>query len=225
MNTPSTWIEPPPKQGMGCCGMGCLILAVFVFLLIIAGGVGIYWGMHSHSGMARSFIWLTKIGAVGKTPAPVPEFKASEAEIEETEARWQKFEEASHEGQPATIELSGKDLNTLIGADHDLAGKMFASIEGNRLRMQISFPLTKFTWRAGHYFNADIVVESDGPQSLEHVQLNRVEINHRPLPQDLLEWEFRSRRLREYLSDYTDVYRKGSFEIRDGKLILRSGAD
>ncbi len=221
----SSWIEPPPRQGIGCFGKGCLILAVFLALLIIAGFAGIYWGMHTHSALARVVFWATKIHALSENRATFPEFKPSDAEMEEVQMRWQKFEEAAHEGQPATIELSGRDINTRIAANPDLAGKMFASIEGNRLRLQVSIPLARLLGRAGHYFNADVVVESDGPQSFEHMQLNRVEVNKQPLPHDLLEWRFRSRRFREYLSDYTDVYRKGSFEIRDGKLILKSGTD
>jgi hypothetical protein len=222
--TTNTWIEPPPqKEGSGCFGKGCLILAIFLFLLMVACAAGIYWGFHTQSAIGRSIFWLTKIRAVSETPGMVPMFRASDTEIEEVESRWQKFEEASHEGQPARIELTGRDLNMLLATHPDSAGKIFASVEGNRLRFQVSLPLQKFLGRPGHYFNADIMVESDGPQSFEHVQLNRVEVNHKPLPDDLLEWKFKSRAFREYLSDYTNVYRKGSFEIRDGKLILRSG--
>src|SRR3954447_3886486 len=93
--TPTTWIEPPPNQGSGCFAKGCLILAIFVFMLFVACGVGIYWGMHGQSAIARSIFWLTKIKAVEQSPANVPTFKASDAEIEEVEARWQKFEEGS----------------------------------------------------------------------------------------------------------------------------------
>ncbi|MEP7014869.1 MAG: hypothetical protein ABI925_05470 [Verrucomicrobiota bacterium] len=225
MNATGTWIEPPPKQGMGCFGKGCLLLVVFAALLIIAAAAGIYWGLHSHSALGRGLFWLTKVHAVAEGPVQVPEFKSSNTEIEEVEARWQKFEEAAHEGQPAMIELSGRDINALIESNAELAGKMFASVDGNRLRFQVSLPLARFVGRAGHYFNADVVVESDGVQSLDHWRLNRVSVNNEPLPQDLLEWKFHSRRFGDYLSDYTAGYRSGSFEIRDGHLILRAGSD
>lgn len=200
-----------------------MILGVFVLLLILAGAAGIYWGMHGQSGIARSFFWLTKIKAVSQAPGNVPAFKASDTEIEAVEARWQKFEETSRAGQPSSIELTGRDINTLIATHPDSMGKVFASVEGNRMRLQVSIPLQKVLKRDGYYFNSDIMIESDGPQSFEHLKLNRVEVNQKPLPDDMLEWKFKSRAVREYLSDYTEIYRKGSFEIRDGKLILRSG--
>ena len=222
----NTWVEPPPpKEGMGCFAKGCLILVVFVVLLIIAGFAGIYWGMHSHSAVARGILWLTKIHAVSEAPAPVPEFKTSDAEIEAAEERWQKFEEAARAGQPSEIELTAKDINTLIAANRDLVGKVFVSIEGNRLGLRVSVPLREFTGRAGHFFNADIVMQTDGAQSVSNFRLNRITVNNEPLPNDLLEWKFRSLPLRDYLSQQTGAYRTSSIEIRDGKLILQSRTD
>jgi hypothetical protein len=222
----NTWVEPPPpKTGMGCFAKGCLILAVFVVLLGIAGFAGIYWGTHSQSALARGIVWLTKIHAISETPAPVPEFKASDAEIEAVRERWQKFEETARAGQPAEIELTANDINRLIVENRDLAGKVFVSIEGSRLGLKVSFPLREFIGRAGHYFNADIVMQADGAQSVDHLQLNRITVNNEPVPGDLLDWKLRSRRLRDYLFEHAAAYRTGSFEIQDGKLVLRSRPD
>lgn len=222
----STWVEPPPpKSGMGCFAKGCLTLVVFVALLVIAGFAGIYWGMHSHSALARGVFWLTKIHAVAEEPAPIPEFKASDTDIEAVQERWKTFEQAARAGQPAEIELTAKDLNSLIATNRDLVGKVFVSIEGNRLDFKVSFPLREFIGRAGHYFNADIVIQTDGVQSLEYPQLNRITVNNQPVPGDLLDWKFRSRRFRDYLSEHAVTYRTASMEIRDGKLILRSRTD
>ena len=223
--TNTSWIEPPPKKGIGCFAKGCLILAVFALLLGIAGLAGLYWGMHTESAVARGILWLTKIHAVADRPAAMPAFNASDEEIEATRERWRKFEEAVHEGRSAEIELTGDDLNRLMASNPEFSGKVFASIEDNWLRFQVSIPLTKFVGRAGHYFNADIVMESVGPKTVEQLQLNRIKVNNEPLPRDLLNWKLHSRPFRDYLSEYANVYRTGSIEIRDGKLILRSGSD
>jgi hypothetical protein len=42
------------------------------------------------------------------------------------------------------------------------------------------------------------------------------------VPTDFLDWKYRSRQLREYLSDQRNAYEIGTIEIRDGKIILRS---
>jgi len=52
--------------------------------------------------------------------------------------------------------------------------------------------------------------------------LNRIVVNGEQVPSDLLNWKYRSRRLREYLADYRNGYDIGTIEVRDGKLILRS---
>lgn len=220
----NSWVEPPPpKEGMGCFAKGCLILGVFAVLLVIAGIAGIYWGMHSQSAMARGIFWLTRIHAVSDTSVPIPEVQASDAEIAEVRARWQTFERSARHGEAAEIELSARDLNLLIASDPDLAGKAQASIDRNRLRFRVSIPLTHFfIGRAGRYLNAEVAIETEGAETLDHLQLNRIIVNDEPLPGDLLDWKLNSRQLREYFSKFTGAYRTGSIEIRDGKLILKS---
>jgi hypothetical protein len=96
------------------------------------------------------------------------------------------------------------------------------SIDGNQLRLQASVPLGEFLGRPGYYFNGDITVELKGAESLENPQLNRIVVNGKQVPSDLLNWKYRSRRLHEYLADYRNSYDIGTIEVRDGKLILRS---
>jgi hypothetical protein len=55
--------------------------------------------------------------------------------------------------------------------------------------------------------------------------LNRIVVNSKPVPRDLLKWKYRSRRLRDYIAEYRNSYDIGKIEIRDGKLILRSRTD
>ena len=97
-------------------------------------------------------------------------------------------------------------------------------MEENRLRLQTSVWLGEFLGRAG-YFNGDIMIQLNGAQSLEHPQLNRIAVNSKPVPRDLLNWKYRSRRLRDYIAGYRNDYDIGTIEIRDGKLILRSRTD
>jgi len=97
-------------------------------------------------------------------------------------------------------------------------------MEDNRLRLQTSVPLGEFLGRSG-YFNGDIMIQLNGAQSLENPQLNRIVVNSEPVPRDLLNWKYRSRRLRDYIAEYQNTYDIGTIEIRNGKLILRSRAD
>ena len=219
----NTWVEAPPRQkGPGCFARGCLILLVFAIVLTIACFAGVYWGFQRHSAIMHGIYWLAKTHSIAEATAPVPEFTGSDTQIQRVRERWQDFEQKTRAGQAAEIELTADDINALIAADRDARGKVFASINGNQLRLQATVPLGKILGRPGYYFNGDMTVEFKGAESLDNPQLNRIVVNGEQVPRDLLNWKYRSRRLREYLADYRNGYDIGTIEVRDGKLILRS---
>jgi hypothetical protein len=220
------WVEPPPpKTGLGCFARGCLILVVFAIVLAVACLAGLYWGFQRHSAVVHGVYWLAKTHSIAEAPAPVPEFAASDEQIQAVEERWQDFEQKIRAGQPAEIALTGDDVNSLIAASRDARWKAFVSIEGNRLRLQTSVPLGEVFGRSGYYFNGDTTIQLNGAESLEHPQLNQIIVNNKPVPKDLLNWKYHSRRLRDYLAEYRNSSDIGTIEIRDGKLILRSRTD
>jgi len=210
------WVDAPPRRkGLGCFGRGCFILVVFAVVLGIACFGGMYWGLHRHSAIFHGLYWLTKAQAIGQTPTPIPEFTASDAD----------FEQKARAGQPAELELTADDINTLIVTNQDARGKIFVSIDGERLRCQASIPLGKLIGRSAYYFNGDIAVELKSAESLENPQLNRITVNGESVPSDLLNWKYRSKRLRDFLAEYRNDSGVGAIEVRDGKLILRSRSE
>jgi len=219
----NTWVEPPPRRkGLGCFARGCLILLVFAIVLAIACFAGVYWGFQRHSAIVHGIYWLAKTHSIAEAPMPVPEFTASDEQIQAVQERWQDFEQKTRAGQAAEIELTADDINALIAANLHARGKVFVSIQGNQLRIQASTPLGEILNRPGYYFNGDITVEFKGAESLDNPQLNRIVVNGEQVPSDLLNWKYRSRRLREYLADYQNSYDIATIQVRDGKLILRS---
>src|SRR5690349_22541266 len=138
----NTWVEAPPRQkGLGCFARGCLILLVFAIVLAIACVAGVYWGFQRYSAVARGIYWLAKTHSIAETPAPVPEFTGSDTQIQSVRERWQDFEQKTRAGQAAEIELTADDVNALIAANRNARSKVFVSIEGNQLRIQVSTPL------------------------------------------------------------------------------------
>jgi hypothetical protein len=219
----NTWVEaPPPRKGLGCFGRGCLILLVFVIVLAIAGFAGLYWGLHRNSALFYGSYWLAKTGSLAEAPTPIPEFNASDQQIQLVQERWQDFEQKTRAGQAAEIELSADDINALIATTGGVRGKVFVSIDGNLLRLQASVPIGGFLGRPGYYFNGDVIIELNGAQSLDNPQFSRITINGQQVPTDFLKWKYRSRYLREYLADQRNAYDIGTIEIRDGKVFLRS---
>ncbi len=217
------WVEAPPRRkGLGCFARGCLILLVFAIVLAIACFAGVFWGFQRHSAIVHGIYWLAKTHSIAEAPVSVPEFSASDDQIQSVRERWQDFEQKTRAGQPADIELTADDVNTLIVTNRDARGKVFVLIEGNQLRLQTSFPFGELIGRRGYYFNADITVEFKGAESLENPQLNRIVVNGEQVPSNLLNWKYRSRRLRDYVADFRNSHDLGTIEVRDGKVILRS---
>jgi hypothetical protein len=220
------WVEAPlQKRGLGCFARGCLILVVFGIVLALACFAGFYWGRHHHSAIVQAIYWLGKTRSIAEAPAPVPEFAASDEQIQAVQERWQDFEQKSRAGQPAEIELTADDLNSWIAANRRTRWKAFASIEGNRLRLQLSVPLAEFFSWSPYYFNDDIQIELKGTESLDHPQLNAIIVNNQTVPRNILSWKYRSKRLAGYLAEYRDNYGVRTIEVREGKLILRSRTD
>jgi len=217
------WVEAPPRRkGLGCFARGCLILLMFAIVLAIACFAGVFWGFQRHSAIVHGIYWLAKTHSIAEAPVSVPEFSASDDQIQSVRERWQDFEQKTRAGQPADIELTADDVNTLIVTNRDARGKVFVLIEGNQLRLQTSFPFGELIGRRGYYFNADITVEFKGAESLENPQLNRIVVNGEQVPSNLLNWKYRSRRLRDYVADFRNSHDLGTIEVRDGKVILRS---
>jgi hypothetical protein len=217
------WVDaPPPRKGLGCFARGCLILGVFAIVLGIACVAGMYWGFHRNSAIMHGIYWLAKTHAIAEAPVAIPEFTASDQQIQAVHERCQDFEQKARAGQPAELELTADDINTLIATNQDARGKIFVSVEENRLRCQASVPVGQFIGRSGYYFNGDITVEPKGVESLENPQLGGITVNDKPVPTDLLNWKYRSKRLRDYLTDYRNKSGVSTIEIRDGRLILRS---
>jgi len=222
----NTWVEAPPrKKGLGCFARGCLILLVFAIVLAIAGFAGMYWGLHRYSALFYGSYWLAKTRSIAEAPTPVPEFSASDQQIQRARERWQDFEQKTRAGQPAEIELSADDINALIATSDDIRGKVFVSIDGSKLRLVMSLPIGGVLDGPGYYFNGDVIIELKGVQPLESPQFSRITINGEQAPIDFLNWTYRSRQLREYLAEQGNAYDVGAIEVRDGNVILRSRTD
>ena len=219
----NTWVEAPPrKKGLGCFARGCLVLLIFAVVLAIAGFAGLYSGLQRNSALFYGSYWLAKTRSLAEAAMPVPLFNASEQQIQAVQERWQDFEQKTRAGQAAEIELTADDINALIATSEDARGKVFASIDGNQLRLQVSVPIGAFLGRAGYYFNGDVIIEPEGVQSSDGPRFSRITINGEQVPTDFLKWKYRYRQLREYLADQGNAYDIGTIEIRDGKVILRS---
>jgi hypothetical protein len=228
---------------MGCLGKGCLILCVFLLFLVIAGAIGFHFGMKRHSAVLHSAVWAKKAHLVAAEPAEIPQFETTSDNIAATKQKWSNFrnnvlastptpssspvdgtapaESPTPGNQSSQIELTADDLNNLIAANRRIRGKAFVTIDGNTLQVQTSVPFGEYIGHAGYYLNGDVVVQSNGARTLDNSPLNGITVNGQPIPAEALDWTYRGRSLRGYLSDFVGKNDLGPIEIRDGKVIVR----
>ena len=137
-DTPTDGEETPKKKG-GCLkalGCGCLV----VILLVVGGGFGLVFGIRNAVTDTESRI-LSQVNA---------DKKVSE--------RADSFVQSVSDGKSArTLVLTSADINSLIQnhpSGAELAGKVYVSIENDKVKGQVSVPLDEAGWFfKGRHFN------------------------------------------------------------------------
>jgi hypothetical protein len=205
---------------MGCLGKGCLILALLILFLLVAGAIGIYYGMKRHSALAHAIVWAQSAHLLAQEPAPVPQFETTQENMQAAARKWHDFERAARRNEPAQVALTADDLNNLIARNPQVRGKVFVSVEDNRLHAQASVAMRDYIGYDGYYLNGEIIVQTDGPRALTRPPLTTITVNGRQLPSDLLGWKYRARPLSNYAEQYKAYLHVSTFEVRDGKLLL-----
>jgi len=130
---------PPPapgapvekKRGLACFGCGCLILIILALLLLgLIGGAG-YWTYHKAAKLTSP------------TPSTIQTFDGGDALYQGATQKLTSFDQALQQHQPATLQLSADEINTLIARDHDFADNnihAFVTMTDDKANLQISFP-------------------------------------------------------------------------------------
>lgn len=219
-----------PRQ-RGCFFYGCVIASVLAVLLIIALAVLAYIGMRFFSGFVEE--WTSP------SPAELPKVQVSEEERQSVRERVDAFRKALEEGTATDpLVLTSDDLNALIEENSDLRGRLFARVEGDKLKAQISFPLEKLKlgMLKGRYLNGEAELKASLSEGILVVTLETLEVNGKRPPENFLS-ELRKQNLAkdayENPKNVEMIRRFESLEIKDGKIILKprihaktpSGAD
>ncbi len=132
------------KQGMGCMAKGCLILLA---VLLLIGGI---------AGFAAYTLYQKYTSA---TPANIPLPPATAEQNEAIQQRIAAFGQALTKGEPAELQLSADDINTMIAVDpkwKEVKGHFRVRIENNQLYGEASAPLDKIAGLSGRYFNGTL---------------------------------------------------------------------
>ena len=230
----NTQLDPPPKRGVGCFGKGCLSIIVLAILFVAVGVGGTYWGLrHVYLSDKPARIAETtgrsetSAATPGETGVATPSEKSAEVR-----KRMDKMKKAARAHEQTEVELSAADINALIAANRKSRGTASVDINDTALQAQFSIPLERLDvpFRSAfgltdRYLNANVTIVAPPGTNANNVQLSEVTLNGHGIPSGLLDWGLPGvgRSLRSYVIKYANHYGVTDGEIRDGKVILRTG--
>lgn len=236
---------PAEPRGGGCFAKACLTFVCLFVLLAVAFIGGGYWAFRHLQNTYSTTEPLT-LGNLTTDQGIVPE-AADEDDtvtsdvplspnaqpqpidapepVEVIRARWRVFEKAAKRNEPAQIDLTADDINTLIAANRKLRGKAFVTVANNSGRVKVSVPLDKVFMMEGRYFNGEATVEPAADGDPRHARISDVVLANQSVPESMLDTRlFGWSSIRGYMTEWLDDNNIAFFTIQNGRVIAATRA-
>ncbi len=209
---------PVPKKKGGCAkafGIGCLT----VFLLLAVGGFFAYRG-------GKAFVHKLADQYTATAPARLPEVQVSDAETSALIGRFEAFKTALKEGRAAPdLTLTARDINVLIQKNpgwSSTGGKVYVTIEGDRIHGEASVPLDKLGgYLKGRWLNGAGTFRVETAAGRLLVFMDALSVRGQPVPDQYMAG-IRSKNLAEDATKKPEtaalLQKLESVTVRDGTL-------
>jgi hypothetical protein len=211
--------ELRPRQ-RGCFFYGCVIASVLTVLLIIALALGAF--------VFYRFLSRTVEQYTSTTPRELPRVQITEDQRKEVVDRFKAFREGVKDGTASEpLILTGDDLNALVEDTPELKGKVFFSVEGEKIKGQVSIPLSKIMdigMLRGRYLNGEAEFKASLSNGVLIVVLDSIEVNGKHLPEEAMTNLRQQNLAKDFYKDPDNaemIRRFESIEIKDGKIIIK----
>lgn len=164
------WPGDAEPRRRGCLFYSCVGVVVLSVLLMLALALA---ALVSYRTIVRSLDMYT-----ADAPVELPKLAMDESRREQAVARIMAFRDAVEADQDVPpLSLSGDDLNALVAEAPKLKDRVFLSIEGDKVKARVSFPLSELhdiSLTRGRYLNGEAEVKlalRDGRIKLEVVSM------------------------------------------------------
>jgi hypothetical protein len=209
--------QPPVKKPRGCFFYGC-ISAIALMMLMLGG---LFLGYLSFRKMLLYY--------TDTKPLPLPVVQMSPDDIKKLHERLDNFDKAlkEHRATPP-LELSGDDLNALIATSPGgqvWTGRVYVSIEGERITGQISVPMEKLRLGIfrGRFLNGSATFKVGLTNGFLHVTIPEITVKGHSLPSVYME-QIRQIDWAQGATDdantKSEVERYEEIKVENGKLII-----
>jgi len=208
----------PRSRGRGCFFYGCVFASVLSLLAVIALGVTAFIGYRFVNRFVTEW--------TATTPVELPKVQISEDQRRSVRERVEAFRKAVNEGTATEpLALSGDDLNALIEENPNLKGTVYARIEGDKLKAQVSIPLDRFKigMVRGRYLNGEAELKASLSSGFLVVNMDTLEVNGKRPPEKFLEGLRKQNLAKDAYDNPKNAEMLSRFEsmtIKDGKIIL-----
>jgi hypothetical protein len=217
--TPESY-EPPRQRG--CFFYGCIIASVLAVLLMVAVGLGFYFLYRALGRLVEEY--------TATAPRELPKVEIPSEERESVKERFDAFRHAIDSGTPTEpLVLTADDLNALIEERTDLKGKVFVTIEGDKLKGQVSIPLEALglAMFRGRYLNGEAELKVSLSNGALFITLESIEVNGKRPPEEFLT-QLRQQNMAKDAyknpKNAEQIRKLESIEIKDGKIVIKARA-
>jgi hypothetical protein len=162
-------------------------------------------------------------------PMTLPKVQLSDEQMDRLRDRVETFRAAVRENQPTEpLTLTSDELNALIATDPDLIplrNRLYATLEGDRLKAQMSFPAEDLGFERfkGRYVNATGTFAASLTDGALDVRAESLEAKGRPLSPTLMR-QISSRNLASRLNNDQRVVvglsKLQEIRVKDGRLVI-----
>lgn len=132
---------------MSCWLKGCLIVLLILGISLCLVAIGGY------------FLYRKAYDFTSASPLILPVEQVSSEQHQEIQQRIKTFAESLEKNQFDRLELTARDLNTLVTMTpgfEDLRGKVGVAIETNRVTVRASFPIKNIPGFSGRFVHAGV---------------------------------------------------------------------
>lgn len=218
------YFEPPRERG--CFFYGCLFAAVVAVLIMVALGALFFVSFRWAGRQIQEYTALA--------PVALPKVQIADEDRRTLDERIAAFRKALDEASPtAPLVLTSNDLNALIESNQALAGKIYVTVEEDKIKGQVSYPLEEFAvWPfedmlKGRYLNGEAEIKVSLENGVLLVLLDSFAVNGKRPPEPALE-RLRQQNLTQ--DAYKDpknaeqIRKLESIVVKNGKIIITARA-
>lgn len=216
-STPPPYEEP--RREHGCFFYGCIIAGILSLLLLIGIGVALFFFYRWAGRLIEEY--------TATVPRELPAVSMPAERRKTLEERVEAFRTAVKEGKPTEpLVLDSDELNVLLDKNEELKGKVYVSIDDDKLKGQISIPLEKlpmFGLTKGRYLNGEAELEASLDHGVLIVTLESIEVNGKTVPPEVMAQIRTQNMAKDVYKDAKtaeEIRKLDTIRVKDGKLTI-----